>query len=122
MLSCAQQDLARGLKRWEHTLPSWNSHGAALIRWQGKNAGSMAGILAGHVSIGDVFGGLMWGRPCRAGGQLALALLTVALLAVGVAGCAATLALDRVVVAYDTTTTNSVAQQLLLNIARARHN
>ena len=33
-----------------------------------------------------------------------------------------TLALDRAVVAYDTTTADSVAKQLLLNIARARHN
>src|SRR5262244_1469240 len=74
------------------------------------------------MSIRDVIVGLMWSRSCRAGSQLALALLTVALLAVGVAGCAATLALDRVMEAYDTTTTNSVAQQLLLNIARARHN
>src|SRR5262245_4288144 len=74
------------------------------------------------MSMRDVIVGLMWSRSCRAGSQLALALLTVALLAVGVAGCAATLALDRVIEAYDTTTTNSVAQQLLLNIARARHN
>jgi hypothetical protein len=74
------------------------------------------------MSIIDVIVGLMWSRPCRAGSRLALILLTVALLAVGVAGCAATLALDRVIEAYDTTTTNSVAQQLLLNIARARHN
>src|SRR5262249_37607197 len=74
------------------------------------------------MSMVDVIVGLMRGRSCRAGSQLALALLTVALLAAGVAGCAATLALDRVIEAYDTTTTNSVAQQLLLNIARARHN
>jgi hypothetical protein len=45
----------------------------------------------------------------------------VVLLAVGVAGCASTLALDRAVLAYDMTTTDSVAQQLLLNIARAHH-
>jgi hypothetical protein len=31
-------------------------------------------------------------------------------------------ALDHAVIAYDTTTTNSIAKQLLLNIARARHN
>src|SRR5262249_23090384 len=74
------------------------------------------------MSMVDVIVGLMRGRSCRAGSQLALALLTVALLAAGVAGCAATLALDRVIEAYDTTTTDSVAQQLLLNIARARHN
>src|SRR5262245_13878930 len=74
------------------------------------------------MSMRDVIVGLMWGRACRAGSQLTLILLTVGLLAVGVAGCAATLALDRAVVAYDTTTTDSVAKQLLLNIARARHN
>ena len=70
----------------------------------------------------DVVVKLMWSRSCRAGSRLALAPLAVALLAVGVAGCASTLALDRAVVAYDTTTADSVAQQLLLNIARARHN
>jgi len=64
----------------------------------------------------------MWRRSCRAGSRLALAPLTVTLLAVCIAGCASTLALDRAVVAYDTTTADSVAQQLLLNIARARHN
>src|SRR4030095_11447867 len=74
------------------------------------------------MSIIDVVVGLMWRRSCRAGSRLALALLPVALLGGGGAGCAATLALDRAVVAYDTTTTDSVAQQLLLNIARARHN
>ncbi len=74
------------------------------------------------MSMIDVIVGLMRGRSCRAGSQLALILLTVGLLAVGVAGCATTLALDRVIEAYDTTTTQSVAQQLLLNIARARHN
>ena len=74
------------------------------------------------MSIRDVVVGLMWSRSCRAGSRLALAPLTVTLLAVGVAGCASTLALDRAVVAYDTTTADSVAQQLLLNIARARHN
>src|SRR5262249_51754115 len=74
------------------------------------------------MSIIDVIVGLMWGRSCRAGSQLALILLTVGLLAVGGAGCAATVALHRVIEAFLTTRTNSVAKQLLLNIARARHN
>src|SRR5215475_3284097 len=72
--------------------------------------------------IRDVVVGPRRSRSFRAGSRLALAPLTVAMLAVGVAGCAATLALDRAVLAYDMTTTDSVAQQLLLNIARARHN
>ena len=46
----------------------------------------------------------------------------VAVLAAGTAGCASTMALDRAVIAYDTTTADSVSKQLLLNIARARHN
>lgn len=37
-------------------------------------------------------------------------------------GCASNVALDHAVVAYDTTTANSISKQLLLNIARARHN
>jgi len=37
-------------------------------------------------------------------------------------GCASTVALDHAVMAYDTTTALSVSKQLLLNIARARHN
>ena len=74
------------------------------------------------MSIRDVVVELMWSRSCRAGSRLALAPLTVTLLAVGVAGCASTVALDRAVVAYDTTTADSVSKQLLLNIARARHN
>ncbi|OUM00090.1 hypothetical protein [Variovorax sp. JS1663] len=41
---------------------------------------------------------------------------------VGATGCGSTLALDRAVLAYDTTTTDSVSKQLLLNIARARRN
>lgn len=41
---------------------------------------------------------------------------------VGTVGCASTVALDRAMVAYDTTTAQSVSKQLLLNIARARHN
>src|SRR5215475_14384618 len=75
-----------------------------------------------RMSIIDVVVGLMWSRSFHASSRLALPPLTVAMLAVGVAGCAATIALDRAVVAYDTTTTDSVAKQLLLNIARARHN
>jgi len=43
-----------------------------------------------------------------------------AVLAAG--GCASKIALDRAVIAYDTTTADSVSKQLLLNIARARHN
>jgi len=39
-----------------------------------------------------------------------------------VSGCASNVALDHAVVAYDTTTANSISKQLLLNIARARHN
>ena len=39
-----------------------------------------------------------------------------------VSGCVSNKALDHAVVAYDTTTTNSISKQLLLNIARARHN
>ena len=70
----------------------------------------------------DVVVGRMGGRSRRAGSRLTLAPLAALLLVVGVAGCASTVALDRAVVAYDTTTTDSVAQQLLLNIARARHN
>lgn len=38
------------------------------------------------------------------------------------AGCASTVALDHAVIAYDTTMTESLEKQLLLNIARARHN
>jgi len=41
--------------------------------------------------------------------------------AVLTAGCASTLALDRMVLAYDQSTTDSVSKQLLLNIARARY-
>lgn len=39
-----------------------------------------------------------------------------------VSGCVSNKALDHAVIAYDTTTTNSISKQLLLNIARARHN
>lgn len=48
-----------------------------------------------------------------------------ALLAFGLtsaAGCASTMALDTAVIAYDRTVADSVAKQLLLNIARARQN
>lgn len=61
-------------------------------------------------------------RCVRADSRLALARLAVVLLGTSVSGCASTIALDRAVVAYDTTTTESVSKQLLLNIARARHN
>ena len=44
------------------------------------------------------------------------------LAAASTAGCVSTVALDRAVVAYDRTTADSVSKQLLLNIARARHN
>lgn len=43
-------------------------------------------------------------------------------LSTGLTGCVTTVALDRAVLAYETTTADSVSQQLLLNIARARHN
>jgi hypothetical protein len=39
-----------------------------------------------------------------------------------ISGCASNVALDHAVIAYDTTTANSISKQLLLNIARARHN
>jgi hypothetical protein len=74
------------------------------------------------MSMRDVVAGRLGSRSRRAGRRCALALLTGAWLAVSLAGCAATLALDRAVVAYDTATMESVAKQLLLNIARARHN
>jgi hypothetical protein len=45
-----------------------------------------------------------------------------ALVAVALAACATTTRLDRMVVAYDTTTAESISKLLLLNIARARHN
>jgi hypothetical protein len=43
----------------------------------------------------------------------------VAMTAIG--GCVSPIALDHAVVAYDTTTADSVSKQLLLNIARSRH-
>lgn len=48
-----------------------------------------------------------------------LAVLAVAL---GLGGCASRVALDHAVMGYDRTTADSVSKQLLLNIARARHN
>jgi hypothetical protein len=48
--------------------------------------------------------------------------LLLALVGPGVAGCASTVALDHGVVAYDRTIAESVSKQLLLDIARARHN
>lgn len=42
--------------------------------------------------------------------------------AVGLGGCASMVPLDRAVLTYDTTTADNVSKQLLLNIARARHN
>jgi hypothetical protein len=50
--------------------------------------------------------------------RLAALFSTVALLT----GCATTTELDRVVLAYDTSTGDAVAKQLLVNIARARRN
>ena len=70
----------------------------------------------------DVVVGRRWCRSFCACSRLALALLAMALLAAGVAGCASTIALDHAVMAYDTTTADSIAKQLLLNIARAHHN
>ena len=49
-------------------------------------------------------------------------LLLLSLLASGAAACAPRITLDRAVMAYDRTTAESVAKQLLLNIARARRN
>jgi hypothetical protein len=47
------------------------------------------------------------------------AIVGVAMTAIG--GCVSPIALDHAVVAYDTTTADSVSKQLLLNIARSRH-
>src|SRR5690349_18333498 len=38
------------------------------------------------------------------------------------AACASTITLDHAVLSYDQTTAQSISKQLLLNIARARHN
>jgi hypothetical protein len=48
-----------------------------------------------------------------------LALMATAMTTI--AGCVTTTALDHAVVAYDTTTADSVSKQLLLNIARSRY-
>jgi len=45
-----------------------------------------------------------------------------ALVGTAAGGCVSTIALDRAVIAYDTTAAESVSKQLLLNIARARQN
>jgi hypothetical protein len=49
-------------------------------------------------------------------------LLLLSLLASGAVACVPRITLDRAVMAYDRTTAESVAKQLLLNIARARRN
>ena len=43
-------------------------------------------------------------------------------MAMGLSGCVSMVPLDRAVLTYDTTTADNVSKQLLLNIARARHN
>ena len=43
-------------------------------------------------------------------------------MAMGLGGCVSMVPLDRAVLTYDTTTADNVSKQLLLNIARARHN
>ncbi len=55
----------------------------------------------------------------RRGSHLTLLWLALGLLSSG--GCVSTIALDRAVVAYDTTVSENVSRQLLLNIARSRH-
>ena len=59
------------------------------------------------------------GRRLLARGGAALAAVALAL---GLGGCVSMLSLDRAVLTYDRTTADSVSKQLLLNIARARHN
>lgn len=56
--------------------------------------------------------------------EIGLALLAMAgaIAVLGSGGCVSTATLEQAVVAYDTTTADSMSQQLLLNIARARHN
>jgi len=61
-------------------------------------------------------GGVPMGRMRRC---LLLAAVAVAMTALG--GCVSPIALDHAVVAYDTTTADSVSKQLLLNIARSHH-
>ncbi len=46
----------------------------------------------------------------------------VTIFACSVSGCVSAVALDRAVIAYDKSTAEIMAKQLLLNIARARHN
>jgi hypothetical protein len=59
-------------------------------------------------------------RACATSGvSRALAALAAA---VSLSGCISTVALDHAVMTYDRTTADSVSKQLLLNIARARHN
>src|SRR5882672_3233574 len=54
--------------------------------------------------------------------RILVPLVATVVLIVGISGCAAPMALDRAVEAYDRTTADSVSKQLLLNIARARRN
>jgi len=49
-------------------------------------------------------------------------LATMVIAACGIGGCFGTIALDRAVIDYDSTTADSISKQLLLNIARARYN
>ena len=51
-----------------------------------------------------------------------LQLASIACCLFALAGCIGTIALDRAVIDYDTTTARSISKQLLLNIARARYN
>jgi hypothetical protein len=48
--------------------------------------------------------------------------LALLLLALGLNGCIAPIALDRAVMSYDTVADDTVSRQLLLNVARARRN
>ena len=57
---------------------------------------------------------------CRMRNSLLIAVVGAAV--VLTAGCASTVVLDRAVLAYDTTTAESVSKQLLLNIARVHRN
>ncbi len=54
--------------------------------------------------------------------QLLLSWVLVTVFGFSVSGCVAPIALDRAVIAYDKSTADIMAKQLLLNIARARHN
>jgi hypothetical protein len=71
----------------------------------------------------------MWNNPLKSifGGtmsRMARGFLLVAMLIAitGISGCIGSVALDRAVIDYDTTTAQSISKQLLLNIARARYN